>query len=165
MMIPLKQAALFSCLGMLFGSGSRLQAQTSEWEKDERLQKPIHIEAFCVDMATLCKRLSDSKLVLSPDAECRDQKLQLRITDRSRLAVMKALAELLPGKWNALPEKRGYILTYDPKSLLRRREWWDTYQAVCSETAAFSSAKLLENVRLTPAQRPVQYTRSLNPRN
>lgn len=123
---------------------------TDSLSADTMLKRSISYEGIGVSLEYVLQGLSKDGVHLACDAECAQQKLQLRIHQRPLYQVMEALAELLPGEWVSTGTKGSYMLRMAPKAVQRRRRWWEVFNE--ERTGDFAN---LRNALLQAIQRPV----------
>lgn len=93
-------------------------------EDDLRLDKKISATERVITLAELTRHFSDAKITLAVSNECREQKIHLRLRNRSLRSVMKALADWLPGDWIAENKGKTYRLIRKPSYVIKCDRWW-----------------------------------------
>lgn len=68
---------------------------------DTRLERKISLDEVGINLEELLQKVSANGLTLKADPSCANQKLQLRLKQRSLRALMQSLAEWMPGEWHA----------------------------------------------------------------
>ncbi|HZO89352.1 MAG TPA: hypothetical protein VFB38_13565 [Chthonomonadaceae bacterium] len=121
---------------------------------DARLQRQVTVEETGIALDALLQKLSAKDLTLTCSRSCASQKLQVRLVGRPLRTLLEALAQLLPGAWEPLPDKQGYRLEMSAQAVHRREEWWRLFLAERQAALAAQSAFLLAEMRATPNERP-----------
>ena len=137
-------------------SVSKSQAQpvqSSYLIDDARLSAPSSVEAVGVPLQELLKQVSHAHLTLKTDRFCAEQKIQLRLQKRPTRVLMQAIAELLPGTWEPLADKSGYILYMSPAAAHKRDKWWALFLQERAQELAALRAAALGAMRVAPYHR------------
>ena len=79
---------------------------------DVRLQRATDVNVTGIPLDELLAKLSNGNLRLVAGRSCAAQKVQIRLKQRPLLNLLQALAQLLPGAWDALPDNSGYRLEH-----------------------------------------------------
>ena len=120
---------------------------------DARLNPSISIEAIGISLQELLKQMSSASLTLKTDHLCAEQKIQLRLQKRPVRLLAQALADLLPGNWEPLADKSGYILHMSPVAAHRRDKWWELFLHEREQALAAQRAAVLAALRAQPYRR------------
>jgi len=127
---------------------------------DIRLKTKASADYVCIDLKGFCQLLSEKSLVIKAHNECQETKLQCRFNGRTRANIMQMLAEWLPGSWEKLPNDTGYQLVRTGRATKQKKEWWETFLRVRQRAYQAQAERLLEEMRVTPQQRPIEVIRS-----
>jgi hypothetical protein len=92
---------------------------------DPRLNKMVTVNATGVPLSELLKSLTTQGLALRAAPSCASLKVQIRFRNRPLTELINAIADLLPGRWEAMQGGAGYLLLMDESAVARRRRWWD----------------------------------------
>ncbi len=111
---------------------------------DSRLDKKVSVEATGVSLKQFVKSFGLTGLTLGTIDNCKELKVQARIVNRPVKEIMSSLAELFQGKWETLPEKKGYYFTLTKKTLDKREGWWNHFQAERERAIGDLKANMLE---------------------
>ncbi len=120
---------------------------------DTRLERKISLDEVGINLEELLQKVSANGLTLKADPSCANQKLQLRLKQRSLRALMQSLAEWMPGEWHALSDNTGYKLYMAPAAAQRRQRWWDLFLSQREQALAGLREQVLQHLRAKPFRR------------
>ena len=122
-------------------------------EDDTRLNAVVDVQAVGITLPNLLKQVAPTSLTLKTDSLCAEQKIQLSLHKRPLRTLMQSLATLLPGTWEPLADKSGYILRMSPVAAHRRDKWWALFLQEREQQLAALRAAVLEAMRTPPHHR------------
>ena len=147
------------CLFLTCLPAQSLSAQKApETIADVRLKRPVTLDVVGIPLKELLQRLSAKDLALSCDRECAEQKLQLRLKNHPVGEIMQALADMLPGSWQAVEENRvpkGYKLVLKTSAISERSRWWQLFLQAQRESLEPTKQALLASMRSGPVNEVV----------
>lgn len=135
-------------LAQVTPNGTALTA--AELGQDTTLKRAIRLDEAGISVAEWCQQFSTPETPLQAGPSCSDQKLQIHVQARSQLAVMLAIAELLPGGWTRLLTGHGYRLDMTQAAIKRRERWWDLFMDAREMALAAQRKLLLDSMRAAP---------------
>ncbi len=115
--------------------------------QDARLERTVDVAEVGVSLDELLQKLSAKGLTLRAGTSCREQKVQVRLKQRPLRLLMEALAQMLPGVWEPLENKRGYELHLTDGAFARRDNWWRLFLSERDKAFAAQKAYVLERLR------------------
>ena len=113
-----------------------------------RLDRKVTLDEVGTSLGNLMQKLSVADMPLTCAADYTDQKLQVRVKDRSLRSVMAALAQLTPSTWKR--EGKGYCLYADPKATEYENHWWQLYGLERERVLAALRAEILTEMQQKP---------------
>lgn len=127
-------------------------ASDQSLSEDAGLNRPISLEELGVPLSELLQGVSGSASEGGPrltcGSSCADLKLQIRLKQRPLRALMKALAEMLPGTWHH--DGKNYRLEMDSKAVGRRDRWWQLFLGERERALEAQRALVLARMRSQP---------------
>ena len=115
---------------------------------DARLDRKVTLDEIGVSLSDILRKVSAAGTPLTCGAECADQKLQVRLQNRSLRSVLAALAQMTPGTWKR--EGKGYCLYLDPKATEYENRWWQLYGLERERVLAALRAEILTAMQRKP---------------
>ena len=144
---------LFSCAAS--AQNATLPVADAVPQDDAHLQKLVDVDATGVTLKELLQKVGGQEVILSASPACAEQKIQAHLKHRPIAAVMRALAQFLPGTWQHVPARHGYKLTMLPRAVLRREEWWKRFEEARQQALNAQRDYLLQAMR--GPGRPITY--------
>lgn len=144
--------ALVICIVTDYASADQVQTSKSLpnsiiLAEDKRLDSLLTLTERNAQLDELLPRLSTKILRLEADRSCAQQKVQLRLKQRSLRTLMQALADLLPGEWIPLEKEKGYVLRMKQNAILKRNEWWQLFLQERERAYASLRVGILKSMR------------------
>ncbi|HLJ54895.1 MAG TPA: hypothetical protein VKT77_07615 [Chthonomonadaceae bacterium] len=135
-------------------------------EADPRLEVPVTLDATGIQLDELLSKYKTEKLILTADRSCAAQKLQVHLKQSSLRALMRSLADLLPGVWTERKDSSGYDISLEAAAAKRRQEWRRLFESeheaslqsyrnyILTQMRALANGHPLDTIRLGWAASP-----------
>jgi hypothetical protein len=114
---------------------------------DKRLEQAISLQVTGIPIGELLQKLSSPTLQLQAGRSCQEQKVQIRLKQRSLRDLLQSLAQLLPASWEPLDHNRGYRLKFADAANISRQRWWDLFLSERERTLAERRDLVLRQIR------------------
>lgn len=119
---------------------------------DPLLARPITIKQTYISIRRVLELASDSQTTLRVTGDAADLRLQLALKNRPISALMRSLAQMLPGTWTREPDGKTYTLHQTAAAEKYQRDWWSVWQQEYDRVHKAEKQQILNFLRADPSK-------------